>query len=183
MENISLHILDIAENSIRAQASRISISVHEDEAAGLLTIEIEDDGHGMDEEMLRRVVDPFTTTRTTRRVGLGLPLLAESARQSGGDLVIRSSPGQGTQVKVVFHQSHIDMKPLGDMINTLMTLIIGNPHIEFLYSHRKGHRNFSLDTTELKSQLEGAPWHDPEVIRMIRQYLQEGFEEIHVDFY
>jgi len=183
VENISLHILDIAENSIRAQARKIRISIQDDQAAGLLTIEIEDDGQGMDEKMLHRAVDPFTTTRSTRKVGLGLPLLAESARQSGGDLTIRSSPGQGTLVKVVFHHSSIDMKPLGDMINTLMTLVIGSPHIDFLYSHSKGDQNFSLDTAELKNQLEGTPLHDPDVIMMIRQYLQEGFEELGVSFY
>jgi len=183
MENISLHILDIVENSIRARAKMVSISIEEDDAGDLLTIKIEDDGHGMDEEMLCKVLDPFATTRTTRRVGLGLSLLAESARQTGGELTIRSSVGQGTIVKALFHSRNIDMKPLGDMINTLMTLVIGNPQVEFLYRHRKGSGDFCLDTLQIKKELDGLPWSDPDVVKILRQFLQDGFEELGVSFY
>jgi anti-sigma regulatory factor (Ser/Thr protein kinase) len=183
VENISLHILDVVENSIRAEAKRIEISIYEDEDRDVMTIEIRDDGRGMNQEMLQKVLDPFTTTKSTSRVGLGLPLLAESARQSGGDLTIQSSPGKGTTVKADFRRSNIDIKPLGDMVSTLMALVIGNPYADFLYSHTKGAKHFCLDTSELKSQLDGLPMHHPDVVKMIRQYLQEGFDELGVIFY
>jgi light-regulated signal transduction histidine kinase (bacteriophytochrome) len=151
LEDLSLHILDIAENSIAADATRIEIKVIEDVKNDLLTIEIADNGRGMDEDAVKRVLDPFFTTRKTRRVGLGLPLLAQAARESGGDIEIESAPHSGTRVKATFGYSHIDRKPLGDLEGTLMALIAGNPRIDFLYEHQKGDETIHLDTRELKA--------------------------------
>ena len=183
MEDISLHILDIVENSIRAEANRVEIQIIEDEEKDLLRIEIKDNGRGMDERTLEKVLDPFTTTKQTSRVGLGLPLLADSARQSGGDIQIRSHVGAGTTIEADFRYRDIDRKPLGNMINTLITLIVGNPHVDFSYTHQKGDKRFALDTTEIKNELDGVPMNHPEVVKSIRSYLKEGFEELGTPFY
>ena len=183
MEDISLHILDIVENSIRAEANRIAIRIQEDEEKDLLSIEIKDNGRGIDKETLETLLDPFTTTKTTSRVGLGLPLLAESARQSGGDIAVQSNVGQGTSVRADFRYSNIDRKPLGDMVNTLLTLIVGSPHVDFSYTHETGGKQFSLDTADFKKELDGIPLNHPEVVKRIRSYLLEGFEELGTSFY
>ena len=183
VQDLSLHILDIVENSIRADADRVDIVITEDVAQDLLTIFISDNGRGMDEETVQRVLDPFTTTRTTRRVGLGLSLLAESARQSGGDITVESAPGQGTTVSARFQHGHIDRRPLGDMINTLVTLVIGNIRVDFEYTHRVRDGEFRFRTTDLKEQLDDVPLNHPDVVKIIREYLREGFEEIGVTFF
>jgi hypothetical protein len=183
VKDISLHILDIVENSIRAEAHRIEIRIREDEERDLLSIDIKDNGRGIDKKTLNTLLDPFTTTKTTSRVGLGLPLLAESARQSGGDIDVHTVVGEGTTVRADFRYSNIDRKPLGDMVNTLVTLIIGNPHVDFLYTHEKGDKQFSFDTADVKKELDGVPLNHPEVVKSIRRYLQEGFEELGTSFY
>jgi len=153
MEDLSLHILDIVENSITAKASRIKIKVVEDIRKDLLTIEIKDNGQGIDDETIKKVLDPFFTTRTTRKVGLGLPLLSQTARESGGDVKIESKVGRGTRVKATFGYSHIDRKPLGNMEKTLTTLIIGNPEVDILYEHKKNGSEYRLDTKEIRARI------------------------------
>jgi len=148
MEDLSLHILDIVENSIEAKATKIIIRVVEDIKRDLLTIEIKDNGKGIDKENLNKVFDPFYTTRTTRRVGLGLPLLVQAAKEGGGGIKIESNPGKWTKVKATFQYSHIDRRPLGDMEKTITTLIVGNPGIHFIYKHQIGNRKFKLDTKQ-----------------------------------
>ncbi len=148
MEDLSLHILDIAENSISASAKRIEIRIDEDEAKDLLTIEIKDDGKGMDEQTLQKVLDPFFTTRTTRRVGLGLSLLAQAARETDGTIELDSKNGEGTTVKVSFRFSHPDRKPMGDIDETLRTLVVGHAGIDFLYEHKKNNSIYRFDTRE-----------------------------------
>jgi K+-sensing histidine kinase KdpD len=148
MEDLSLHILDIAENSISASAKRIEIRIDEDEGNDLLTIEIKDDGKGMDEETLQKVLDPFFTTRTTRRVGLGLSLLAQATRESDGTIELDSKPGKGTKIKASFRYSHLDRKPMGDIDETLQTLVAGHPGIDFLYEHKKNNSTYRFDTRE-----------------------------------
>jgi anti-sigma regulatory factor (Ser/Thr protein kinase) len=138
MEDLSLHVLDIVENSIRANASEVRIMVIENSAQDLLTVEIVDNGNGMDEKTVREALDSFYTTKTTKRVGLGLPLLAQAVRESGGDIKIESKIGKGTRVKATFQYSHIDRKPLGNMKETLAVLAAGNPGVNFIYEHRKG---------------------------------------------
>ncbi len=145
-----MHVLDVVENSVMAGASKIRISINEDTEKDLLSIEIEDNGSGMDEETVKKVLDPFYTTRTTRRVGLGLPLLAQAARETGGDIEVNSEVGKGTEIRASFQHSHIDRKPLGDMEETLVTLIAGHPEIHFVYEHRDGETRFRLDTDEMR---------------------------------
>jgi len=148
MEDLSLHILDVAENSIAASATRIEIKIDEDRAKDLLSIEIRDNGKGMDEETARRATDPFFTTRTTRRVGLGLSLLAQAAEASGGRMELESSPSAGTVVRACFRLSHPDCKPLGDMEQTIMTLVAGHPEIDIVYEHSKDDSTYCFDTRE-----------------------------------
>ncbi|MFZ3386518.1 MAG: ATP-binding protein [Candidatus Hydromicrobium sp.] len=145
-----MHILDIVENSIRAHAKKIEIKIIEEQKKDLLTIEIIDDGKGMDKKTLKNVLDPFFTTKNTRRVGLGLSLLAQSAEESGGSIKIESKPGQGTKVKAVFGYSHIDRKPLGDVNKSLKVLIAANPDINFIYEYQKDNANYYLDTKGIK---------------------------------
>jgi len=148
MEDLSLHILDIAENSISGSAKTIEIRIDEDRTKDLLTIEIKDDGKGMDGQTLQKALDPFFTTRTTRRVGLGLPLLAQSARESGGEIELHSEPGRGTIVKATFVHSHVDRRPMGDIDETIRTLVAGHPEIEFLYEHKTNGSIYHFDTRD-----------------------------------
>jgi len=135
MEDLSLHILDIMENSVAASASRIEITIAEDTLGDLLSLEISDNGKGMDAEARSKALDPFFTTRTTRRVGLGLPLLAQAARQSGGTFELISEPGRGTTVKAAFQLSHPDMKPLGDIAETLRTILVSRPELDLRFRY------------------------------------------------
>jgi hypothetical protein len=178
MEELSLHILDIAENSIRAQAKLIRIQIEEYRDRDLLVLTISDDGSGMTEEQKKTALDPFYTTKITRRFGLGLSLLAEAARAAGGVLSLQSSPGAGTEIKAHFQLSHIDRQPTGDMSQTLVTLITGHPDIDFLYSHRVNGELFSLDTREIKEKLEDVPIHSPKIVSFIRKYISQGLDTI-----
>ena len=148
MEDLSLHILDVAENSISASAKRIEIRIYEDQAKDLLTIEIKDDGIGMDEQTLQKVLDPFFTTRKTRKVGLGLSLLAQASQESGGRIELSSEPGKGTRIKAIFRLSHPDCKPIGDIHETIRTLVAGHLGIDFLYEHKKNGSVYCFDTRE-----------------------------------
>jgi len=178
MEDLSLHILDVVENSIIAGANRIEIRILEDLKNDILSIEIKDNGKGMSEEVLKKVTDPFYTTRTTRRVGLGLPFLFQSAKDSEGDLSITSKEGEGTVVHAYFKHSHIDRKPLGNIVDTLITLIAGSPDIVFLYEHRRNGNTYFLDTKEIKAELEEIPINSAEVIKIIREDIQNGLKDL-----
>jgi len=178
VQDLSLHILDIVENSLAAGARRVEIRIDENLKEDRMTIEIVDDGCGMDEEMMQRALDPFFTTKIVRRVGLGLPLLSESCRMSNGELGLQSSPGQGTKVRATFQHSHIDRKPLGNMGDTLVTLIVGHPEVDLLYEHRKDGAFFSLDTREIKAALGDVPLNEPRVISALRSHILEGLGEL-----
>lgn len=183
MEDISLHILDIAENALKAGATRIEIHIIEDIENDLLKLQILDNGKGMDEKMVQAVTDPFMTTRTERRIGLGLPFLVESARMAGGDIKIKSEQGKVTMIEADFVYSNIDRKPLGDIIRTMMVLIAGNHEVDFKYYHQKGIQSYCLDTTELRRQLEEIPINHPDVIGFIRKDMEQGLKELGVVFY
>lgn len=171
MEDISLHILDIAENSVAAQADKIEIRICEDLDKDLLSIEIIDNGVGMDKETLEKALDPFYTSKTVRRFGFGLSLLSEAAKAANGHFSLQSKKGEGTILKADFQHSHIDRQPLGDIGQTLITLIIGNPEIDFIFEHkRNGHTSF-LDTRIIKKQLQEMPINSLAGIKMIREYL------------
>lgn len=180
MEDLSLHILDVAENGIAAGADLITITVEEDLGADKLAITIEDDGQGMGPDFVAKVLDPFVTTRTTRKVGLGLSLFQQAAQEAEGDLIIDSTPGLGTTVRVTMRHNHVDRKPMGNMTETVITLIEGNPEVDFVYFHKREGREYLLDTREIRAELEEIPVNNPEVIRFIRQSLASGLEEIGV---
>ncbi len=178
MQELSLHILDVAENGIIAGADLIEIAVEEDTRDDRLKITIRDNGRGMEPEFLARVLDPFVTTRTTRIVGLGLSMFQQTAQAAEGDLTLDSSPGRGTTVVVRMRHGHIDRKPLGDMAATITTLIEGNPSVDFVYSHWKDGKDYRLDTREIRAELEEIPLNHPEVIQLVRDNIVAGLEEI-----
>ena len=173
MEDLSLHILDIVENSVAARADKIEIRISEDKKKDLLSVEVIDNGIGMDKETRKKAVDPFYTSRTVRRFGFGLPLLSEAAKAANGQFFIKSKKGEGTRIKADFQYSHIDRKPLGDMGQTIITLVIGNPEIDLIYVHKKNSHKYSLDTRKIKAQLKDAPINSPDGIRMIREDLKK----------
>jgi hypothetical protein len=152
MEDLSLHILDVAENSIMASAGKIEIKITEDKANDLLTIEISDDGKGMDAETLKKALDPFFTTRKTRRVGLGLSMLAQAARQSGGEMDVSSRPNEGTAVRATFRLSHPDCKPMGDIAETVRTLVVAHPEIDVIFEHKSNGSIYRFDSREIKKR-------------------------------
>ena len=178
MLELAQHILDIAENSIRAGARLINISVSEDTTLDLLTIEISDDGCGMKEDEVKKALDPFYTTKTVRRVGLGLPLLTDAAKMSGGELKLKSEANRGTTVVATFGLSHIDRQPLGNITSTLISLIATNLNIDFIYNHRHNDRRFTLDTRLIRNEIEDVPISHPEIIKYIRGVIEEGIQEI-----
>lgn len=178
MKELSLNILDIAMNSVRAEAKNIEISITETDE--LLEVIIKDDGFGMSSDTLKKVTDPFCTTRTTRKVGLGIPFYKLAVEQTGGSLEIRSTPREedkdncGTVVIAKFIKSHIDCLPLGDVISTVCTLIQGSPNIDFVFTHN----SVRLSTKELREVLGDVPLSSPEVLTWIREYLSEQYNEI-----
>lgn len=176
MEDISLHILDIAENSVAAGADKIEIKIVEDKEKDLLTVAISDNGSGMDEETAKKALDPFYTTKTTRRFGLGLPLLSEAARAANGDLSIKSKEGKGTKIKATFQHSHIDRKPLGDISQTILTLVMGNPEVDIIYMHKKNSHSYCFNTRKIKTRLKDKPINSPEGIRMLKEDLKRDTE-------
>ena len=173
MRELSLNILDIAQNSLSAGAGLVTLNVDEDSGADSLTLRVEDDGRGMDADTLQRVRDPFYTTRTTRKVGMGIPLFRMAAEMTGGSLDIVSEPGKGTAVTASFSLSHIDRMPLGDMAGTVTALIRLNPGVDFVYRHTVDGRSFEMDTRELRAQLGDVPLSEPDVMEWIDGYLRE----------
>jgi Histidine kinase-, DNA gyrase B-, and HSP90-like ATPase len=175
---ISLHILDIVENSTRAGADTVFIDIIEDTAKDILSLEIRDNGSGMNEDVLKKVIDPFFTTKTVRSVGLGLPMLAQAAEQTEGNFIIASKGGEGTRVVAEFKLSHIDRQPLGDIASTLVTLIAGNPDVDFIYRHRHDDREYVLDTRDMRKEIDDVPINNVEVLNFVREHIEEGLKEI-----
>ena len=179
MKELSLNILDIAENSVKAGASLTEISITEQ--GDTLTLEIKDNGCGMNEEVLKAVENPFYTTRTTRKVGMGIPLLKLAAEQTGGKITITSETAEqspehhGTTVTAVFYKNHLDFTPLGDVKETVATLIQGHPNNDFLFTHKTEKGELTLNTAELRNILDGVPLDSYEVIKWIKEYLNEQY--------
>lgn len=181
MKELSLNILDIAMNSVKAGATVITLRLDEDPE--MLSITIADDGCGMDAQTVAKLSNPFYTTRTTRRVGLGIPFYLLAAQQTGGDVTIRSvpqpDPNHGTEVKAVFYKQHIDFTPLGDIISTVTTLIHGNPHIDLEFCHTIDGTPITLSTREVKALLgEEIPINSLEILDWIRDYLSEQYTNL-----
>lgn len=178
MRDLSLHLLDIVQNSVKANARRIKIGISADVQRGRLEITVEDDGSGMDEELLRQVDNPFVTTRTTRKVGMGIPLFKASARRASGDLEIWSEKGCGTTVKACFDINHIDRPPLGNLGETAVGMILTNPDIRYEMVLSNTVNSFEFDSFEIKKKLDGVPITEYEVLMWIREYIDEGVKAI-----
>lgn len=178
MTEISLNILDIAQNSVAAHSALIEVSVTINRSLDLLEVIIKDNGCGMTAEQVTRAQDPFYTTRTTRKVGLGIPFFKQAALGCNGEFHLDSAPGMGTTVKASFQLSHIDRMPLGDMNSTIYSLITFHPDIDFLYTYRVDDKSFVLDTKEFRCILHGVPLNDPQVTSFIKDFLTENHEEV-----
>jgi hypothetical protein len=181
MNDLSMHILDIIQNSLSAGASVIELHVWEDVANNLLTITIKDNGKGMTPEQVSQVTDPFFTSRTTRRVGLGLPLYRQTAEQSGGALTIESETGAGTTITATFVYDHIDRPPMGDLANALVLMMSANPDCTFRFVYRFNERTYSVDTQEINEALEGLAINDVRVMKMVEQMIGENMRALGED--
>jgi hypothetical protein len=178
MKELSLYILDLVQNSIRAEAKCISISVKENVLEDFVEIIIGDNGCGMDSELLAKVTEPFTTTRTTRKTGMGIPFFKMAAEMTGGTFYIDSVLGKGTTLRGVFGRSHLDTPPMGDIVETLVTLVQGAPDVDFFYCYETdGTKTLTFDTQEIRGILEGVPkdvpLNTPDLLYWIRDHLTE----------
>lgn len=176
-----MHILDVVQNSIAAGARQIDVTIDQDEASNRFSFCVEDNGKGMTPEFLAQVRDPFTTTRTTRRVGLGIPLLEQTCEMCGGQLILESTPGKGTLLKAEMQDDNIDRPPLGDIASTMLILLTTTETADFTYVHRHNGAAFRIDTREIKEVLgEDIPLSSPEVMAWIKENLEEGLAEIDI---
>lgn len=183
MKDLSLHILDLSQNSISAGAALVQITIDEDLNADRLTICIDDNGKGMDKDFLEKVKDPFVTTRTSRKVGLGIPLMLAACRRCEGNLVIESEKDVGTRLTATFKHSHIDRAPMGDMAETMLSLILagseGNRLVDFVYNHKIDSRVFHMDTREIRAALGGSiSLGEPDVLMWIKDFINEGLANL-----
>ena len=174
MRELALHILDVLQNAVEAGATRVALEVVEDQPADRLTITVRDNGRGMDAATLARVTDPFYTSRTTRHVGLGLPLLAAAAERSDGELHIQSAPGAGTTVEVIFAYSHPDRQPLGNLPDTLLAFLLSEKAPDLHFLHSVGDAAFDFDTADIRAALDGVPLTHPSVRWWLAGFLAEG---------
>ena len=177
MRELSLHILDAAENSLEAGASFVELAIEEDLAADRLTITIRDNGRGMNEDQLARIFDPFFTTRNTRHVGLGIPLFKAATERCSGDLTITSQLGRGTTLRATFQHSHIDRAPLGDITGTLLAVILSGP-CDLCYVHRVDGREFAFSTEDVRAELGDIPLTHPAVREWLQGFIDEGEESL-----
>lgn len=179
LQDLSLHILDIAENSTDARATRIEITIEENIRKNRLLVRIRDNGRGMTKPAQLRALDPFYTTKKVRRVGLGLPMLAQAVREADGSLTIRSRPGTGTAITARFAYNHIDRKPIGNMAETIMNLVAGHGlNIDLLYKHRKHGLTYIFDTRIIKQGLRDVPITNPEVLTFLRKNIIKGLKAL-----
>ena len=178
MRDLSLHLLDIMQNSIAAKADRIKVDLQTSGDDGTLCITIEDNGVGMDEELLKKVTSPFVTTRKTRKVGMGIPLLKAAAQLTTGDLEIVSEVGKGTTLKVTFGINHIDRPPLGSVADTMVSMVMANPEVDFELLLDNGNESFEFNTRDIKDKLGDVPISQFDVLDWMREYIDGGLKEI-----
>ncbi len=178
MRELALHLLDIAENSISAKADTIRIHVEENHTTDRLRMSVEDNGKGMSAEMVARVTDPFVTSRTTRKVGLGIPLLKAAAEACQGWLTVQSTVGKGTCLTVEFQQSHIDRMPMGNLAGTILTLVVGSPEVNWIFTYTVDGKTFEFDDQPVKETLDGVPLSDPSILVFLRDTLETGIAEL-----
>lgn len=179
MQDLSLHLLDIAENSIRAEAKKIQIELHEIPSKNQLILRLRDDGEGMSEEMVKKVVSPCVTTRTTRKIGLGIPLLYHSCISAGGSLKIQSKLCEGTLIEAVMQYDPINRLPIGDVASSLGILIQGNPDVDLIYTHTYENKYFVLSTGEVKHILGTVSIGEPEIIQWLKGYIRQHIEDLY----
>ncbi len=172
-----MHILDVARNSIDAGANRIVISIEEDTRGDILRLIIKDNGIGMDKETLKKLTDPFFTTKG-KKTGLGIPLLAQAARETGGNITVHSETGNGTTLQTTFSLNHIDRKPLGDLTSTIVALIAGNPDIDLIFKYRIDNNEYILNTAEIKRQLGEVPINCSGALSVLRKDISEGIKNL-----
>ncbi len=175
MEDLSLHILDIAENSLRAKATEIVINIEENMEKDFLKIEIKDNGKGMTSEEINKATDPFYTTKKGKKTGIGISLLAQSVKETEGKFEIESNRDSGTKINATLKHSHIDRKPLGDISKTIIALIASNPEIDFIFAHTRDKDDFSLDTKEIKKELGDIKINSHEVLNFIKKGLNDFY--------
>lgn len=180
MKDLSLHILDIVQNSIRAKAKLIGIDITERPDENQLVITITDDGTGMSQEQLQRAIDPFYTSRATRKVGLGLSLLKQNAEMTGGTFTIKSEVGKGTEVNAMFGLDHIDRPVMGDLVGTMLLLICAPGETDYVFKHQTPFGEFELDTRVVKQTLENVPITNPDFRSFLKEMLQENIEQIKI---
>jgi anti-sigma regulatory factor (Ser/Thr protein kinase) len=178
MKDLSMHIIDIVQNSLEAGATTVKLLITEDTGKDNFTIEIADNGRGMDEETMAKVIDPFFTTRKTRRIGLGVPLLKAAAERCDGSLELDSSPGKGTRVIAIFRHSHIDRAPLGNIIDAVVNLVVSSPELDLFFCHKINDQEITFDAKELREQLEDVPLSNPAVMGWIKKYLTESYNDL-----
>ena len=180
MNELALHILDIAQNSIRANAKLVQIRITEKPDFDEYLIEIADDGQGMAKEQVERASDPFFTSRTTRKVGMGLSLIKHNAEQSGGSFHLISEKGKGTQIVVTFGLHHIDRPILGDIAGTLLILADNEKQTEFVYTHQTPNGEYQFDTRVIKESLDEIPFSTPEIRKFLIEMIRENLEQIQI---
>lgn len=178
MRELSLNVLDIAQNSVSAKASLVEVELIEDTEKHELLIGIYDNGKGMTPEQVENVRDPFFTTRTTRKVGMGIPLFKFAAEMTGGKLEIESEVGVGTKVRAYFKTDHLDFTPIGDMTSTIISLVTMNLHIDFVYRRKINDKEFTVDTRQLKEILGDVPLNEPSIASWITQYINENTKQL-----
>ena len=179
MKELSLHILDIMQNSITAGASLVELTVIEDIKADILKFTISDNGCGMSPEMVKKVIDPFTTSRTTRKVGMGIPLLKLAAENTGGGIELSSEVGKGTVISATFGYSNIDRQPLGNMAETMLGIVTSYEETDFVYIHRVNDKEYKFDTRENKAVLGGVSFKESEVMMWLKSYFEENEAELY----
>ncbi|MDD4603891.1 MAG: ATP-binding protein [Bacteroidales bacterium] len=180
MKDLSMHIMDIFQNSVSASASLITLDIVEDTHDNLLRLDFTDNGKGMTIEMAKKVTDPFFTTRKTRNVGLGLPLLKQNAERTGGFFKLESEEGKGTKVTAQFVRDHLDRPVFGDIPGAILLTVIANPDIVFTYSHKKDEKKYYFSTLEVKEALGDVPLNDPLVYHYLHEMITENLNEIGV---
>lgn len=180
MKDLSYHILDVTNNSIRGRAKQIHVTLKESEKEDLLSIIIEDDGIGMSPELVAQLKDPFVTSRTTRKVGLGIPLLYDTCRWCDGNLLIQSQGGEGTCVKATMVRSHIDRPPLGNIGLTMTTLMSGDEGVNITFRYIWEEEVFEISTHSLRDILDDVPLHNPQVMIWLQSYINENIAGVHI---
>lgn len=180
MNDLALHLIDIVQNSLAAGASLITVRIEENPRDNFLLMSVEDNGCGMNEEQLKKLSDPFFTSRTTRRVGLGVPLLRQTAEQSGGKLEVVSQPGKGTSLTARFLYDHLDRPPLGDVANAIVLMISANPGVDFAYRYSYNEKSYEITTRQLKETLDGTPLNDLYIMEMVEEMIRENQNDLKV---